>query len=96
MLPPEYVAGTVGKLIGIELDPDEPPVLTRQSVKEAGCVLLKYMPKCFYFETPKSTGDLLRSDHVDAPQLGANVIAIEPDRRTWTHRAADGVKVTVT
>ena len=37
----------------------------------------------------------LKSDNVDAPQLGPNVIAIEPDSRTWTRCAEDGLKVAV-
>ena len=39
LLPPQYVTGTVGKLVGIELHPDEPNIPSRQSVREAGCVL---------------------------------------------------------
>ena len=87
LLPPQYVTGTVGKLLGIELHPDEPKISTRQSVREAGCVILKYTPKWLYLEIPDTTDGFLKSDNADAPQLGPNVIAIEPDNRTWTHRA---------
>ena len=45
LLPPRYVTGTVGTLVGIELHPDEPEISNRQSVREAGCVILKYLPK---------------------------------------------------
>ena len=96
LLPPQYVTGTVGKLIGIELHPDEPNISKRHSVREAGCVILKYMPKCLYLEIPDTADGFLKSDNPDAPQLGANVIAIEPDSRTWTHRTEDGLKVAVT
>jgi hypothetical protein len=96
LLPPQYVTGTVGKLIGIELHPDEPKISGRQSVKETGCVLLTYMPKCFYLEVPDTADGFLRSDNADAPQLGADVIAIQPDSRTWTHCTEDGLKVAVT
>ena len=44
LLPPQYVTGTVGKLIGIELHPDEPKISGRQSVKETGCVLFAITP----------------------------------------------------
>ena len=96
LLPPQYVTGTVGKLVGIELHPDEPNIPTRQSVGEAGCVILQYMPKCLYLEIPDTADGFIQSEHVDAPQLGSNVIAIEPDSRTWNHRTEDGVKVNVT
>ena len=96
LLPPQYVTGTVGKLLGIELHPDEPKISDRHSVREAGCVILKYMPKCFYLEVPDTADGFLKSDNADAPQLGPNVIAIEPDSRTWTHRTDDGLKVAVT
>ena len=96
LLPPQYVTGTVGKLVGIELHPDEPNIPTRQSVREAGCVILKYMPKCLYLEIPETADALLWSENVHAPQLGTNVIAVEPDSRTWMHRTEDGLKVAVT
>jgi len=96
LLPPQYVTGTVGKLLGIELHPDEPKISNRQSVREAGCVILKYMPKWLYLEIPDTADGFLKSDNADAPQLGPNVIAIEPDSRTWTHRTEDGLKVAVT
>ena len=95
LLPPKYVTGTVGKLVGIELHPDEPRISNRPSVREAGCVILKYMPKCFYLEVPHTADGFLKSDNADAPQLGPNVIAIEPDSRNWTHRTEDGRKVVV-
>ena len=79
VLPPQYVTGTVGKLLGIELHPDEPKISNRQSVREAGCVILKYMPKWLYLEIPDTADGFLKSDNADAPQLGSNVIAIEPD-----------------
>ena len=96
LLPPQYVTGTVGKLLGIEFHPDEPKISNRQSVREAGCVILKYMPKWLYVEIPDTADGFLKSDNADAPQLGTNVIAIEPDTRTWTHRTEDGLKVAVT
>ena len=96
LLPPQYVTGTVGKLLGIELHPDEPKISNRQSVREAGCVILKYMPKWLYLEIHDTADGFLKSDNADAPQLGPNVIAIEPDSRTWTHRTEDGLKVAVT
>ena len=44
-LPPEIVTGTVGKVVGIELDPNEPAINARASIADAGCVLLRHMPK---------------------------------------------------
>ena len=78
LLPPQYVTGTVGKLLGIELHPDEPKISNRQSVREAGCVILKYMPKWLYLEIPDTAAGFLKSGNAAAPQLGPNVIAIEP------------------
>jgi hypothetical protein len=96
LLPPQYVTGTVGILLGIELHPDEPKISNRQSVREAGCVILKYMPKWLYLEIKDTADGFLKSDNADAPQLGQNVIAIEPDSRTWMHRTEDGLKISVT
>ena len=45
------------------------------------CVILKYMPQCLYLEIPDTADGFLQSEHVDAPQLGSNVIAIEPASR---------------
>ena len=98
LLPPRYVTGTVGKLVGIELHPDEPnrkALWERASVRESGCFLLKFMPKCFYFQIPSADDGFLLSPDVHAPQLNAKVIAIEPERRTWTHKTEDGIKVEV-
>ena len=95
LLPPRYVTGTVGKLVGIELHPDEPQISARHSVQEAGCVLLRYMPKCFYLEVSGTNDGFLVGDAADAGQLAKNIIAVEPDVRTWTHRTEDGLKITV-
>ena len=57
---------------------------------------MKYMPKWLYLEIPDTAGGFLENDIADAPQLGPNVIAIEPDSRTWTHRTEDGLRVAVT
>jgi hypothetical protein len=96
LLPPQYVTGTVGILLGIELHPDEPKISNRQSVREAGCVILKYMPKWLYLEIKDTADGFLKSDNADAPQLGRNVIAIEPDSRTWIHHTEDGLNIAVT
>ena len=37
------------------------------------------MPKWLYLEIPDTADGFLKSDNADAPQLGPNVIAIEPD-----------------
>ena len=92
-LPPRYVTGTVGKLVGIEFHPDEPnrkALWERASVQESGCFLLKYMPKCFYFEIPSADDGFLLCPDVHEPQLNAKVIAIEPESRTWTHKTEAG------
>ena len=54
------------------------------------------MPKWLYLEIPDTADGFLKRNDGDAPQLGPNVIAIEPDSRTWTHRTEDGLKVAVT
>ena len=58
-------------------------------------MILKYMPKWLYSEFPETAEGFLNSDNVDSPQLGRNVIAIEPDTRTWAHRTENGLKVNV-
>ena len=98
LLPPRSVTSTVGKLVGIEFHPDEPnrkALWARASVQESGCFLLKFMPKCFYFEIPSADDGFLLCPDVHEPQLNAKVIAIEPESRTWTHKTEDGIKVTV-
>ena len=71
LLPPQYVTGTVGKLLGIELHPEEPKISNRQSVREAGCVILKYMPKWLLTQPTASSRAtmlmLLSSARVSSP-----------------------------
>jgi len=48
LLPPRYVRGAPGKVVGIELHPMEPQVEGRTSIVSDGVVVLHYMPKCVY------------------------------------------------
>ena len=92
-LPPRYVTGTVGKVVGIELDPNELPIHTHQSISEAGCVLLKFMPKCIYLEIPNTDDGFLVASESSAFQPATDmhaVIAVEPQTRTWVYRTLDG------
>eukprot|EP00959_Pyramimonas_sp_CCMP1952_P307841 6442902-Pyramimonas_sp.AAC.1 len=47
-LPPKYVRGAPGKVVGIELRALEPPVEGRTPVVSDGFVVLRYMPKAVY------------------------------------------------
>jgi hypothetical protein len=94
LLPPMYVTGTVGKVVGFELDPNEPSIRDRPSIAQAGCVLLRYMPKYIYLHIDDSKDSfLVRSNggisHPDE-EIWRGVIAIEPDSRTWSYRTSDG------
>ena len=46
-------------------------------------------------EIPETDDGFLNSDDADSPHLGRNVIALEPDTRTWTHRTENGLKIDV-
>ena len=50
LLPPRYVRGAPGKVVGIELHPMEPQVEGRTSIVSDGVVILHYMPKCVYIQ----------------------------------------------
>ena len=45
VLPPKYVRGTPGKVLGVELHALEPSVEGRASIVSDGVVVLRYMPK---------------------------------------------------
>ena len=93
LLPPKYVTGTVGNVVGLELDPNESPIPDRPSIWQAGCLLLRYMPKYVCLQIVDSKDSfLVRSNggisHPDE-EICRDVIAIEPDFRTWSYRTSD-------
>ena len=92
-LPPRYTPGTVGTVVGIELDPNEPAIATRTSIASSGCVLLRHMPKYIYLKVPGTNDNFLRhgNNHASTAEdeQWNNVIAIEPDKRNWQHKRED-------
>ena len=55
ILPPKYVRGAPGKVVGIELHALEPPVEGRTSIVSDGVVVLHYMPKAVYVKIDDRT-----------------------------------------
>ena len=85
ILPPWYVPGTVGKVVGIEPHTHEPPIQGRASIEEAGCVLLRFMPKCIYLKIEGSDHIFLSRQNPGAAQPSdlKGVIAVAPKSRAW-------------
>ena len=90
ILPPKYVRGTPGKVVGIEPHALEPPVEGRASVVSDGVVVLHYMPKAVYVKIDGSDELFLEAAPVAAgsasqaagPDL-RGVLAITPQARPW-------------
>ena len=97
VLPPKYVRGAPGKVVGIELHALEPPVEGRPSIVSDGIVLLRYMPKAVYVKIDNSDEVFLKAAPVTAgsasqpagPDL-RGVLAITPQARPWKFKAATG------
>ena len=103
VLPPKYVRGTPGKVVGIEQHALEPPVEGRASVVSDGVVVLRYMPKAVYVKIDDSDEVFLKAAPVTAgsasqaagPDL-RGVLAITPQARPWKFKpAAGGPAITV-
>ena len=97
VLPPKYVRGTPGKVVGIELHVLEPPVDRRASIVSDGVVVLLYMPKAVYVRIEDSEEIFLDA----APTTTANaarpagadlrgVLAITPQARPWKFKSMTG------
>ena len=88
ILPPKYVRGTPGKVVGIEPHALEPPVEGRTSIVADGVVVLHYMPKAVYVKIDDSDELFLKAAPVTAgsasqpagPDL-RGVLAITPQAR---------------
>ncbi len=96
-LPPKYVRGTSGKVVGIEPHALELPVEGRPSIASDGVALLLYMPKAVYVKIDDSEELFLKSGpptSSGAPQLAGSdlrgVLAITPQARPWKFKAASG------
>jgi len=86
-LPPKYVRGAPGKVVGIELHPMEPGIEGRPSIATDGVVLLHYMPKCVYIQMEGSNELFLES----APSSDLRgVLAVTPHTAFWKFRPAAG------
>ena len=92
VLPPKYVRGTPGKVVGIELHALEHPVEGRASIVSDGVVVLRYMPKVVYVKN---------DDRDSATTAASGTRSIAPMRsfartlretcwRTWTSRRRRG------
>ena len=93
ILPPFYVPGATGRVLGIEPHPDEPPVRDAPGITTEGVVLLRFMPICVYVLFDESQDFFLRSS--GAPETDSasqpvdldgglkGVLAIEPVVRCW-------------
>ena len=97
LLPPRYVRGAPGKVVGIELHPMEPLVEGRTSIVSDGVVLLHYMPKCVYIQMEGSNELFLQAapgTAGSAPQPAGpdlrGVLAITPQARPWKFKPAAG------
>ena len=82
-MPPKYVRGTPGKVVGIEPHALEPPVEGRTSIVSHGVVVLHYMPQAVYVKMDDSDQVFLTAD-----QRG--VLAVTPQARPWTFKPAAG------
>ena len=80
LLPPRYVRGAPGKVVGIEFHAVEPAVEGRASIVSDGVVVLHCMPKCFYIQMEGSNELFLQA----AP--GTATSALEDRRRVWQRR----------
>ena len=69
-----------GKVVGIELHPQEPQIQGRESIAIDGCVVLLYMPKCIYVRRADSN-DVFLPLREDFDVKG--VLAIAPKSRSF-------------
>ena len=80
---------------GMELHKDEPPIEDRASLLEHGCVLLRFMPLCFYVKVKNATENFLERESAGASELGEDltgVIAVQPKTRSWRFASAHFAK----
>ena len=68
ILPPTYVRGTPGKVVGIEPHALEPPVEGHTSIVSDGVVVLHYMPKAVYVKIDDSDEFFLKA----APKISGS------------------------
>ncbi len=90
VLPPKYVRGTPGKVVGIEPHAPEPAVEGRLSIVSDGVVLLLYTPKAVYVKIDESEELFLNTAPVASPGAPPpagpdlrGVLAISPQARPW-------------
>ena len=97
LLPPKYVRGASGKVVGIEFHPDESAVESRPSIQSDGVVMLHYMPKCVYVKMKDSNEFFLKnapgtpgsaSESADLDLRG--VLAITPQAHPWKFKPMAG------
>ena len=97
LLPPKYVRGASGKVVGIEFHPDESAVESRPSIQSDGVVMLRYMPKCVYVKM-EGSDELFLKDAPGTPGSASQsadldlrgVLAITPQARSWKFKPAAG------
>ena len=97
LLPPRYVRGAPGKVVGIELHAMEPRVEGRTSIVSDGVVVLHYMPRCVYIQMEGSNELFLQAapgtagsaSQAAGPDL-RGVLAITPQARPWKFKPAAG------
>ncbi len=97
VLPPKYVRGTPGKVVGIEPHALEPPIEGRPSIVSDGVVLLLYMPKAVYVKIDDSEELFLNSAPMASPGAPSHagpdlrgVLAIPPQARPWKFKPPSG------
>ena len=96
-MPPKYVRGAPGKVVGIEQHALEPPVEGRTSIVLDGVVVLRYMPKAVYVKIDDSDELFLKAapvkagsaSHPAGPDLRGG-LAITPQARPLKFKAAAG------
>ena len=87
ILPPHYVPGATGKVVGLELDPREPSLQGAASIVEEGVVLLQYLPLCIYVRFEDSEDSFLEMEEAPNTDMDLKgVLAIEPVTRKWRWR----------
>ena len=93
ILPPRLVPEATGTVIGFDLHPLEPSVLDRPSVAEAGCVMLRYMPRAVHVRMDDADFTFLPKfpsgvSCVSGADM-AGVLAVKPVVRTWQYSGDD-------
>ena len=89
ILPPHLVPEATGVVVGIDLHPAEPPIVHQPMLAEAGCVVLKFVPRAVYVRMDGVSARYL-PDAPETPMDMTGVIAVKPIARTWSYEPEHG------